>query len=134
MRFCNFAFKGNQTIPSYALFAGSECYIGKRAQNQVTKDPSNTIFDIKRLIGQPFDEAVIKSVINNYPFKVVLNESGASNVQVNLMGGIKKFSAEEILSMFLSKMKENAEEHLGKRVQNAVISVPACFNDAQVIS
>ena len=134
MRFCNFTFQGNQTIPSYALFVGSEFYIGKRAQNQVTKDPSNTIFDIKRLIGKPNDEAFIKSYnINTYPFNVVLNVSGP-NAQVNLMVGIKKISAEEILSMFLSKMKENAEQHLGKRVQNAVISVPACFNDAQVIS
>ena len=92
MRFCNFAFKGNQTIPSYALFAGSECYIGKRAQNQVTKDPSNTIFDIKRLIGKPNDEAFIKSYnINTYPFNVVLNVSGP-NAQVNLMVGIKKMT------------------------------------------
>ena len=93
-------------------------------------NPSNTIFDAKRLIGRRFTDEAVQSDMKHWPFKVV-NSNGKPHIQAEYKGEEKKFSPEEISSMVLSKMKETAEAYLGKRVTNAVITVPAYFKDAQ---
>ncbi|NWH68511.1 HSP70 protein, partial [Geococcyx californianus] len=103
---------------------------GDAAKNQVAMNPTNTIFDAKRLIGRKFDDPTVQSDMKHWPFRVV-NEGGKPKVQVEYKGEIKTFFPEEISSMVLTKMKEIAEAYLGRKVQNAVITVPAYFNDSQ---
>lgn len=122
--------QGNRTTPSYVAFNDSERLIGDAAKNQVALNPSNTIFDAKRLIGRKFDDKKIQQDIKHWPFKVV-NDDGKPKIQVNYKGKSKRFAPEEISSMVLSKMKETAEVYLGGAVTQAVITVPAYFNDSQ---
>lgn len=122
--------QGNRTTPSYVAFNDSERLIGDAAKNQVALNPSNTIFDAKRLIGRKFDDKKIQQDIKHWPFKVV-NDDGKPKIQVNYKGKSKRFAPEEISSMVLSKMKETAEVYLGNAVTQAVITVPAYFNDSQ---
>ncbi|XP_031461440.1 heat shock-related 70 kDa protein 2 [Centrocercus urophasianus] len=122
--------QGNRTTPSYVAFTDTERLIGDAAKNQVAMNPTNTIFDAKRLIGRKYDDPTVQSDMKHWPFRVV-NESGKPKVQVEYKGEMKTFFPEEISSMVLTKMKEIAEAYLGKKVQNAVITVPAYFNDSQ---
>ncbi|KAK6635276.1 Heat shock protein 68 [Polyplax serrata] len=122
--------QGNRTTPSYVAFNDSERLIGDAAKNQVAMNPSNTVFDAKRLIGRKFDDPKIQEDIKHWPFKVS-NDSGKPKIQVEFKGEIKKFAPEEISSMVLTKMKETAEAYLGGKVKDAVITVPAYFNDSQ---
>ncbi|NWR74921.1 HSP70 protein, partial [Centropus unirufus] len=122
--------QGNRTTPSYVAFTDTERLIGDAAKNQVAMNPTNTIFDAKRLIGRKFDDPTVQSDMKHWPFRVV-NESGKPKVQVEYKGEVKTFFPEEISSMVLTKMKEIAEAYLGRKVQNAVITVPAYFNDSQ---
>ena len=122
--------QGNRTTPSYVAFNDSERLIGDAAKNQVAMNPSNTVFDAKRLIGRKFDDNKIQEDIKHWPFKVV-NDGGKPKIQVEFKGEVKKFAPEEISSMVLTKMKETAEAYLGGRVKDAVITVPAYFNDSQ---
>ncbi|EEB14908.1 Heat shock protein, putative [Pediculus humanus corporis] len=122
--------QGNRTTPSYVAFNDSERLIGDAAKNQVAMNPSNTVFDAKRLIGRKFDDSKIQEDIKHWPFKVV-NDGGKPKIQVEFKGEVKKFAPEEISSMVLTKMKETAEAYLGGRVKDAVITVPAYFNDSQ---
>ncbi|XP_075049060.1 LOW QUALITY PROTEIN: heat shock-related 70 kDa protein 2 [Mixophyes fleayi] len=122
--------QGNRTTPSYVAFTDTERLIGDAAKNQVAMNPSNTIFDAKRLIGRKFDDATVQSDMKHWPFTVI-SEGGKPKVQVEYKGEQKTFSPEEISSMVLTKMKEIAEAYLGKKVPNAVITVPAYFNDSQ---
>ncbi|XP_043983194.1 heat shock 70 kDa protein-like [Gambusia affinis] len=122
--------QGNRTTPSYVAFTDTERLIGDAAKNQVAMNPSNTIFDAKRLIGRRFDDLVVQSDMKLWPFKVI-NDNGKPKVQVEYKGEIKTFCPEEISSMVLVKMREIAEAFLGQRVSNAVITVPAYFNDSQ---
>nr|CBM42048.1 heat shock protein-70kDa [Alvinella pompejana] len=122
--------QGNRTTPSYVAFTDSERLIGDAAKNQVAMNPSNTVFDAKRLIGRKFDDSSVQSDMKFWPFKVI-NENGKPKIQVEYKGEIKTFYPEEISSMVLLKMKETAEAYLGKTVQSAVITVPAYFNDSQ---
>uniref|UniRef100_A0A1B6DJC1 Heat shock protein 70 n=1 Tax=Clastoptera arizonana TaxID=38151 RepID=A0A1B6DJC1_9HEMI len=122
--------QGNRTTPSYVAFTDTERLIGDAAKSQVAMNPQNTVFDAKRLIGRKFDDPKIQEDMKHWPFKIV-NDSGKSKVQVQYKGDIKKFSPEEISSMVLTKMKETAEAYLGKTVHDAVITVPAYFNDSQ---
>ncbi|NWS70401.1 HSP70 protein, partial [Crotophaga sulcirostris] len=122
--------QGNRTTPSYVAFTDTERLIGDAAKNQVAMNPTNTIFDAKRLIGRKFDDPTVQSDMKHWPFRVV-NECGKPKVQVEYKGEIKTFFPEEISSMVLTKMKEIAEAYLGRKVQNAVITVPAYFNDSQ---
>jgi len=122
--------QGNRTTPSYVAFTDTERLIGDAAKNQVAMNPTNTIFDAKRLIGRKFDDASVQSDMKHWPFKVV-SEGGKPKLQVEFKGEDKTFFPEEISSMVLVKMKETAEAYLGSTVANAVITVPAYFNDSQ---
>lgn len=122
--------QGNRTTPSYVAFTDTERLIGDAAKNQVAMNPCNTIFDAKRLIGRKFDEQNVQADMKHWPFTVVSIE-GKPKIQVEYKGETKSFFPEEISSMVLTKMKETAEAYLGKTVTNAVVTVPAYFNDSQ---
>ncbi|XP_069491279.1 heat shock 70 kDa protein-like [Ambystoma mexicanum] len=122
--------QGNRTTPSYVAFTDTERLIGDAAKNQVALNPQNTVFDAKRLIGRKFDDTVVQADMKHWPFKVV-SDGGKPKVQVEYKGESKTFSPEEVSSMVLTKMKEIAEAYLGHPVSNAVITVPAYFNDSQ---
>ncbi|KAG1147533.1 hypothetical protein G6F37_002746 [Rhizopus arrhizus] len=122
--------QGNRTTPSYVGFTDSERLIGDAAKNQVAMNPYNTVFDAKRLIGRRFNDAEVQADMKHWPFKVVDKESKPL-IQVEYKGETKTFTPEEISAMILVKMKETAEAYLGSTVKNAVITVPAYFNDSQ---
>jgi len=122
--------QGNRTTPSYVGFTDTERLIGDAAKNQVAMNPINTIFDAKRLIGRKFDDACVQSDMKQWPFTVI-NDATKPKLQVEYKGETKSFFPEEISSMVLIKMKETAEAYLGATVSNAVITVPAYFNDSQ---
>lgn len=122
--------QGNRTTPSYVAFTETERLIGDAAKNQVAMNPQNTIFDAKRLIGRKFEDPAVQADMKHWPFDVV-NIDGKPKIQVTYKDEKKTFFPEEISSMVLSKMKETAEAYLGKAVTNAVITVPAYFNDSQ---
>jgi L1 cell adhesion molecule like protein len=112
-------------------FTDTERLIGDAAKNQVAMNPANTVFDAKRLIGRRFDDAHVQADMKHWSYKVVNGGSGQPVIQVDFKGETKTFKPEEISSMVLTKMKDTAEAHLGKEVKNAVITVPAYFNDSQ---
>lgn len=122
--------QGNRTTPSYVAFTDTERLIGDAAKNQVAMNPQNTIFDAKRLIGRKFDDPKIQADIKHWPFTVV-SEAGKPKIVANVKGERKSFAPEEVSSMVLTKMKETAEAYLGESVRDAVITVPAYFNNAQ---
>lgn len=122
--------QGNRTTPSYVAFTETERLIGDAAKNQVAMNPHNTVFDAKRLIGRKFNDVEVQSDMKHWPFKVV-NSGGKPNIEVEYLGQKKTFTPEEISAMVLVKMKQTAEAYLGKDVSNAVITVPAYFNDSQ---
>tara|TARA_Y100000389_G_scaffold190460_1_gene215327 strand:- start:604 stop:2538 length:1935 start_codon:yes stop_codon:yes gene_type:complete len=123
--------QGNRTTPSYVAFNETERLIGDAAKNQAAMNPENTIFDAKRLIGRKFTDSVIKDDIKLWPFDVSPDGTGKPMINVKYKQELKSFSAEEISSIILVKMKEIAEAYIGKPVNNAVVTVPAYFNDAQ---
>jgi len=122
--------QGNRTTPSFVAFTDSERLIGDAAKNQAAMNPTNTVFDAKRLIGRRFTDSEVQSDMKHWPFKVI-EKSGKPYIQVQFKGETKDFTAEEISSMVLTKMKDTAEAYLGDKVSNAVITVPAYFNDSQ---
>lgn len=122
--------QGNRTTPSYVAFTDTERLIGDAAKNQVAMNPTNTVFDAKRLIGRKNSDPTVVSDKKLWPFTVI-EEAGRPKVEVLYKGEKKTFFAEEISSMVLTKMKETAESYLGKTVTDAVITVPAYFNDSQ---
>merc|ERR1711906_102799 len=123
--------QGNRTTPSYVAFTDSERLIGDAAKNQTAMNPINTVFDAKRMIGRKFSDAQIQADIKDWSYKVVAGEADKPMISVEFHGEQKQFSAEEISSMILVKMKEIAEAYLGKEIKNAVVTVPAYFNDSQ---
>ncbi|XP_027344913.1 heat shock 70 kDa protein-like isoform X1 [Abrus precatorius] len=123
--------QGNRTTPSYVAFTDTERLIGDAAKNQVAMNPQNTVFDAKRLIGRRFSDPSVQSDMKHWPFKVVPGPADKPMIVVQYKGEEKQFSAEEISSMVLTKMKEIAEAFLGQSIKNAVITVPAYFNDSQ---
>jgi len=122
--------QGNRTTPSYVAFTDTERLIGDAAKNQVAMNPTNTIFDAKRLIGRKFNDSTVQSDMKHWPFKVV-QVDGKPKLQVEYKCEEKTFFAEEISSMVLTKMKETAEAFLGHNITDAVVTVPAYFNDSQ---
>jgi len=123
--------QGLNTTPSYVAFTEDERLIGDAAKNQTARNPLNTVFDAKRLIGRKFSDKTVQSDIKLWPFKVESGNDDKPMIVVQYKGETKKFQAEQISSMVLTKMKEIAESFLGKSVKSAVITVPAYFNDAQ---
>ncbi|KAL2707350.1 Endoplasmic reticulum chaperone BiP [Kluyveromyces marxianus] len=122
--------QGNRITPSYVAFTDEERLIGDAAKNQAASNTNNTIFDIKRLIGLQYNDPTVQRDIKHLPYKVV-NKGNKPIVEVTVKGEKKQFTPEEISGMILGKMKQIAEEYLGKKVTHAVVTVPAYFNDAQ---
>merc|ERR1712183_923123 len=121
--------QGNRTTPSYVGFTDTERLIGDAAKNQVAMNPTNTVFDAKRLIGRKFSDSAVQTDMKQWSFNV--DDNTKPKVQVEYKGETKTFFPEEISSMVLLKMKEAAEAYLGKTVTDAVVTVPAYFNDSQ---
>lgn len=122
--------QGNRTTPSYVSF-GAERLVGDAAKSQAASNSANTIFDAKRLIGRKFNDAVVQSDMKSWPFKVKEGSGGRPVIVVEHEGETKEFLPEEISAMVLQKMKATAESYLGQPVKDAVITVPAYFNDSQ---
>jgi len=122
--------QGNRITPSYVAFTDSERLVGDSAKHQVASNPTNTVYDAKRMIGRRYSEKTIQKDIKLWPFEVV-NREGKPYVKVNYQGGERTFAPEEISAMVLTKMKLVAEAYLGKKVTHAVVTVPAYFDDAQ---
>ncbi|XP_056693799.1 heat shock 70 kDa protein 18-like [Spinacia oleracea] len=126
---------GNRTTPSWVAFNGTQRLIGEAATNQAGNNPTNTIFDAKRLIGRSFGDEMVQRDMKLWPFKVIptadANDFKRIVIEVTYKDELKQFAPEEISSMLLAKMKEIAESYLGLKVKNAVVTVPAYFNDAQ---
>ena len=122
--------QGNRTTPSYVSFTDTERLIGDGAKSQASKNPENTIFEVKRLIGRNFSDSSVQGDMKNFPFEVV-SQDGKPYVQATYKSELKTFSPEEISSMVLVKMKEVAEAYIGETVTDAVVTVPAYFNDSQ---
>ena len=122
--------QGNRITPSYVAWDDKERMIGDAAKNQATINPERTIFDVKRMIGRKYDDPSVQKDKKMWPFHLV-DRKGKPAIKVLTNNGEKEFSPEEISAMVLSKMKQIAESYLGEEVKNAVITVPAYFNDAQ---
>lgn len=122
---------GNRTTPSYVAFDGSERYIGESAKNQLTQNLSNTVYDVKRFIGRKFNDQVVQDSLYHYSYNIIEGELEAPKIQVEYMDETKLFSPEELSSMVLQKIKQDAEAFLGEPVVDVVITVPAYFNGGQ---
>ncbi|PNX94354.1 heat shock protein [Trifolium pratense] len=123
--------QGNRTTPSFVAFTDDQRLIGDAAKNQTSANPGNTVFDAKRLIGRKFSDPLVQKDIMLWPFKVVAGVNDKPMITLKYKGQEKQFCAEEISSMILTKMREVAEAYLQSPVKNAVVTVPAYFNDAQ---
>jgi heat shock 70kDa protein 1/2/6/8 len=122
--------QGNRTTPSHVAFTSEERLIGNSAQNQGSSNPTNSIYDSKRLIGREFNDPLVQSEMKLFPFKLS-NKDNKLHIDVEYKGEQKSFKPEEISSMVLGYMKEIAESYIGEPVTDAVITVPAYFNDQQ---
>merc|ERR1712057_135985 len=122
--------QGNRITPSYVAFDGEERFIGDAAKNQAAINPTNTVFDVKRLIGRDFNDDTVQKDMKLMPFTIKAKD-GKPYVEVDVKGARKMYSPEEVSAMILGKMREIAESFLGKKIGNAVVTVPAYFNDAQ---
>jgi len=121
---------GNRITPSYVAFTDEERLIGEAAKNQAAQNPKRTVYDVKRLIGRSFGDPDVQRDRKLLSFDVV-DKGGKPYISVEVNGAEKQFSPEEISAMVLTKMKETAEAYLGKTVHDAVITVPAYFQDNQ---
>merc|ERR1719506_1273209 len=122
--------QGNRITPSYVAFTDSERLIGDAAKNQATSNPTRTVYDVKRLIGRDFKDSTVQKDMKLVSYGVV-NKDGKPYVSVDVDGKKKVLSPEEVSAMILTKMKQTAEAFLGQEIKNAVVTVPAYFNDAQ---
>jgi len=122
--------QGNRTTASYVSFTENERLIGDSAKNSCSINPFNTVYDVKRLLGKDFNDEKLQDDLKHFSFNVI-NDNNKPKIQVNYLNEIKLFTPQEISAMILSKMKSIAEEYLGCSVTNAVITVPAYFNDTQ---
>jgi len=122
---------GERTTPSYVAFTNEERLIGASAKSAAARNPENTIFDAKRLIGRKYTDPVVQSDIKLWPFTVTEGTEGRPMIQVTYKKKKETFFAEQISAMILGKMKEIAEKYIGSDIKKAVITVPAYFNDSQ---
>eukprot|EP01084_Bolivina_argentea_P201492 344414_1 len=122
--------QGNRITPSYVAFTETERLIGDAAKHQVASNPTNTVYDAKRMIGRRYSDKVVQKDIKLWPFEVV-NKDGKPYVRVIYQGAERTFAPEEISAMILTKMRGVAEAYLGKKVTHAVVTVPAYFDDSQ---
>lgn len=122
--------QGNRTTPSYVSFTDTERLIGDAARNNAVQNPINTVYEIKRLMGLNYDDKTVQSDLKYFNYNVI-NRNNKPIVQVQFMDQQKDFSPEEISAMILTKMRSIAEDFLGQKIVNAVITVPAWFSDAQ---
>jgi len=121
--------QGNRITPSYLAFTeDGERLIGDAAKNQLTSNPKNTVFDVKRLIGRDWSDKTVQSDIKYFPFTIT-NKNNKPHVKVDTASGEKVFTPEEVSAAVLGKMKSTAEEYLGHEVTHAVVTVPAYFNN-----
>ena len=123
--------QGNRITPSYVAFTDTERLLGDAAKSQIAMNPSNTVFDAKRMIGKKFSDPEVQADMKLWPFKVIQQEGDKPYIEVQFKGETCRFSPEQISSMVLTKMKMTAESFLGETVKQAVITVPAYFNDGQ---
>ena len=122
--------QGNRTTASYVSFTENERLIGDPAKNSCSINPFNTVYDVKRILGKDFNDEKLQEDLQHFSFTVI-NDNNKPKIQVNYLNEVKLFTPQEISAMILSKMKSIAEEYLGCSVLNAVITVPAYFNDTQ---
>merc|ERR550534_1999831 len=122
--------QGNRITPSYVAFTPTERLVGDAAKHQVASNPTNTVYDAKRMIGRRYSDKVVQKDIKLWPFEVV-NKDGKPYVKVQYQDAERTFAPEEISAMVLTKMKHVAEAYLGKEVSHAVVTVPAYFDDGQ---
>ena len=123
--------QGNRITSSFVAFTDIERLIGDSAENQVSMNPLNTVFEAKKLLGKRFDESSVASHNKYWPFKLLEGMNGRPMIEVEYKGEVKMFCAEEILAMTLGKMKEMVERHLHQPVTDAIITIPASFNSLQ---
>ncbi|KAJ0882914.1 putative Heat shock protein 70 family [Helianthus annuus] len=123
--------QGNNTTPSCVAFNDTELLVGEGAKNQIARNPTNTVFDVKRLIGCRFHDPQVQRDMESWPFKIVEGRAEKPNVVVELKGEKKKYTPEELSAMVLKDIKEYAEAFIGREVTDAVITVPAYFNNNQ---
>ena len=124
--------QGNRPTPSWVSFSDSgERLVGESAKGQSVSNQKNTFFDVKRLIGRNFSDQIVQKEIKNMPFKVTAGSNDRVLIEATVNGETKQFSPEELSAMVLVKMKQTAESFLGKTVTDAVVTVPAYFNDSQ---
>ncbi|KAM0028222.1 putative Heat shock protein 70 family [Helianthus debilis subsp. tardiflorus] len=123
--------QGNNTAPSCVAFNDTELLVGEGAKNQIARNPTNTVFDVKRLIGCRFHDPQVQRDMESWPFKIVEGPAEKPNVVVELKGEKKKYTPEELSAMVLKDIKESAEAFIGREVTDAVITVPAYFNNNQ---
>jgi len=124
--------QGNRTTPSWVAFTETgERLIGDSAKSQVVANPKNTFYDVKRLIGRSFSDPIVQKEIKTMPYKVVAGPNDKVLIESTVNGETKQFTPEELSAMVLVKMKQTAEAYLGTTVTDAVVTVPAYFNDSQ---
>src|SRR4051794_7414400 len=122
--------EGARTTPSIVAFAkNGERLVGQAAKRQAVTNPANTVFSVKRFMGRKFDE--VREEEHRVPYKIVKAANGDAHVQVEVNGEKKTFSPPEVSAMILAKLKADAESKLGEKITQAVITVPAYFNDSQ---
>ena len=120
--------EGSRTTPSVVAFTDSgERLVGQIAKRQAITNPMNTVFAVKRLIGRKFEDAEVQRDVKIMPYKIVRAENGDAAIEIK----DRTYSPAEISAMVLTKMKQTAEEYLGEKVTDAVVTVPAYFNDSQ---
>jgi heat shock protein 5 len=122
--------QGNRITPSHVAFTESERLVGDAAKSQAALNPDNTVFGVKRLLGRNFADKEVQADAKLLPYEII-NKNGKPFIGVEYKNEAKEFAPEELSAMVLTKMKEIAEAYLGKTVKNAVVTVPAHFNDAQ---
>ena len=126
--------QGNRTTPSWVAFTENEKLVGESAKSQANMNPSNTIFDVKRLLGYKYSDPILQKELHHLPYIVKRGNHDVPLISVLYKKNKKEFTPQEISAFILEKMKQTAESYLGKEVKNAVITVPAYFNDAQASS